>query len=117
MTTVSTCRICHRQFFYAGPEKGGRKRVMCDECLPKHKRDATRQRVRKHRQDVKKAQADKPILIVHIRSCNGKTYCGRKFSTREAQTIAEMRHAGKIDTIMCKACHKAFMADDGSAKL
>lgn len=114
---VGTCRVCKQMFWYDAPSWHGKGRTTCDTHRAEARREGTKNRVRKHRKEVADQTAARPVLIVHIRSCNWKTYCGRDFDPIVARNIAIDRKEGRIDTIICKTCYRAFMADEGDKPL
>jgi len=111
VTRTGTCTECKASFFYTAPSTRGKGRVTCDACRADRNRDKTRERVANMRKRIADSQKDKPVLIVHIRSCNGKTYCGLQHDATVARNIAIERRKGIIDTRLCKTCERAFMAD------
>lgn len=115
ITVMAECSGCHQTFFYPRSSGGGRRRTWCDDCAPKHKRDATKQRVRRHRVSAAK-QHELPAMTVHIMSCNGKTYCGSSKWGSVAKAVSEAIRQGRVRGRICKTCYRLFQADLGGVK-
>jgi len=115
VTKIGTCSVDGQMFHYDAPSWYGKGRTLCDEHRDQRRRAQTSQRVKRHRMNAKKTKSGR-VVVVHIASCNGKTFCGRDHDALKARFIAENIKNGMTRGTICKSCYRAFVAETGGAK-